>query len=204
MIRTFPLAAAAALLILAPIRAADAGCTVVGLEGQTLTAEEIAPGEWQTAADAADETLRKAKVAGDLFSRVFLGGYMRQEVQRSLDANDEEYASAQAALLAASAPFSGTCAGEILDEVGRKAEGYRAPERAMVVNALKGKPIQASQKNIHDGRSMDLREFERRWRQIRDGVEILGVSVVQETLVQLGSLRGLKITLGCAGADCCQ
>ncbi len=173
MSRSFAFAALVlALLAVAPAGSATAGCTVVGMDGQTLEVAEPAPGTWQTAADAADLLVRKAKVVGDLFNRVYLGGYMRQEVQRSLDANDEEYAAAQAALLEATAPFLGTCAAEMLEDVARKAEGYRLPERAMVANALKGKPIQASQKNIHDGRSLDLRDYERRWMILRDAANV--------------------------------
>ena len=47
----------------------------------------------------------------------------------------------------------------------------------MVANALKGKPIQASQKDIHDGRSLGLRGFERRWKQLRDGADVGGVGI---------------------------
>ena len=172
MSRTILAALALVLAAALPAPRAAAGCSVVGMEGQTLDVAEPVAGDWQAAADAADLLIRKAKVAGDLFNRVYLGGYMRQEVQRSLDANDAEYAEAQAAAAAAFAPFAGTCGGEVLDNVAFKADGYRTPERAMVVNALKGKPIQASQKNIHEGRSLDLRDFERRWMILRDGADV--------------------------------
>jgi len=151
---------------------ASAGCSVLSLEGQILVVDESEPGTWDAAVEAAKTAFGRAKAAGDLFERVYLGGYQRQAVQADLQTANTEWEEALAAAEEAAFPFSGTCAGELLADVVRKATKYREPEMNMVNNMLAGKPLQASHKNIHDGRNQDYRSYERSLQAILDGADV--------------------------------
>jgi len=141
---------------------ARAGCSVLSLEGQTLTVEEIEPGTWEAALEATTTAFNRAKTAGDLFDHVYLGGYKVQQVRADLETFDAEWEEALATAQAAALPLGATCASELLADILRKAIAYREPEINMVNNVLGGKPLQASQKTLHDARNQDYREYERR------------------------------------------
>jgi len=152
--------------------AARAGCSVLSLEGQTLAVQELEPGSWEAALEATQTAFNRAKTAGDLFDHVYLGGYKVQQVRADLETFDREWAEALAAAQAAALPFEGTCAGEFLADILRKATSYREPEIGMVNSVLGGKPLKASQKTLHDARNQDYREYERRFLSIKAGAEI--------------------------------
>jgi len=151
---------------------ASAGCSVLSLEGETLVVEEPEPGAWDAATEAAKAAFHEAKAAGDLFDRVYLGGYKRQAVQADLQTAEAEWTAALAAAEEAALPFAGSCAGELLADVLRKATRYWEPELTMVDSMLAGKPLQASHKNIHDGRNQDYRAYQRRLQTILDGADV--------------------------------
>jgi hypothetical protein len=142
---------------------ADAGCSVLSLEGQTLAVDEIEPGAWDAALEATTVAFNRAKTAGDLFDHVYAGGYKVQQVRADLETFDAEWNEALAAARTAALPFEGTCAGEFLADILRKAVAYREPEIGMVNSVLGGKPLKASQKTLHDARNQDYREYERRY-----------------------------------------
>ena len=151
---------------------ARAGCSVLSLEGQTLTVEEFEPGSWQAAVDAASTVFKRAKTAGELFDRIYLGGYKVQEVRQHVEQHEAEWNEALMAAQEAMFPFEGTCAGELLADVVRKATKFREPELNMVTGMLSGKPLQASQKNLHDGREQDYLQYERRFLTILEGAQV--------------------------------
>ena len=156
---------------------ASAGCSVLSMEGETLVVDEAQPGSWEAAADAAKKAFNEAKAAGDMFDRVYLGGYKRQAVQADLQTAEAEWTEALAAAQEAALAFTGTCAGELLEDVLRKATRYHEPEMTMVNNMLAGKPLQQSHTVIHDGRNQDYRSYERKLQVILDNAEVRGPSV---------------------------
>ncbi len=151
---------------------AEAGCSVLSLEGQTLTVEEYEAGSWQAAADAAQTAFNRAKAAGSFFERVYGGGYKVQALRADMQRADEEWEAALAAAHEAMAPFEGTCSGELLADVLRKAEGFRTPELNMVNGMLGGKPLQARQQQMHEGREDDYRQYERKLLSILENADV--------------------------------
>lgn len=172
-------------LALSAPTAADAGCSVLSLEGQTLAVDEIEPGAWEAAFEATTVAFNRAKTAGDLFDHVYSGGYKVQQVRADIEAFDAEWEEALAAATTAALPFDGTCAGELLADILRKAVAYREPEMGMVNSVLGGKPLKASQKTLHDARNQDYREYERRFihiAQAADVTQAFGEPPVADTL----------------------
>jgi hypothetical protein len=151
---------------------ARAGCSVLSLDGQTLTVEEFEEGSWQTAAEAAKTAFDRAKAAGSLFERVYGGGYKVQAVRADMQTAEDEWQAAVAAAHEAMAPFEGTCGGELLADVLRKANKFRDPEISMVEGMLGGKPLQASQQQMHEGREEDYREYQRRLNTILENADV--------------------------------
>lgn len=151
---------------------ASAGCSVMSLEGQTLAVDEVDPGAWEAALEATTVAFNRAKTAGDLFDHVYLGGYKVQQVRADLETFNAEWEEALAAAGTAAMPFEGTCAGELLADILRKAVAYREPEIGMVNSVLGGKPLKASQKTLHDARNQDYREYERRYLYIVQGATV--------------------------------
>jgi hypothetical protein len=167
------------LLFLLP-GAARAGCTVTGMEDQVLNIDEPVPGAWSEATEAVHEVYKKAKIYGLLFEGVFGGSFKVQEIRKEMDAADAEWD--EILLLAQDhvMRFDGTCAGEILAETLRKAERFREPERNLVLGVLGGKPVQASTKQVHEGREQDYLQFERRFLRILEAAKTGGEAPVEE------------------------
>ena len=151
---------------------ARAGCSVLSLEGQPLAVQEVESGSWEAAYEATQTAFNRAKTAGDLFDHVYLGGYKVQQVRADMETFDREWEEALAAAQTTALPFEGTCAGELLADILRKATSYREPEIGMVNSVLGGKPLKASQKTLHDARNQDYREYERRFLGIVSGADI--------------------------------
>lgn len=163
------------LLFLLP-SAARAGCTVTGMQDQVLQVDEPAPGAWSEASGAVHEVYKKAKIYGLLFEGVFGGSFKVQEIRKEMEAADAEWD--ELLLLAQDhvMRFDGTCAGEILAETLRKAERFREPERNLVLGVLGGKPVQASTKQVHEGREQDYLQFERRFLRILEEAKTGGAA----------------------------
>ncbi len=168
-----PIAAAAAALLLSTMPGrSEAGCSVVEMAGQTLTVEEPSAGSWERATSAAHDVLKQAKVVGAMFEQVYLGGYKVQQLRQEIEADDAEFAEKLLLAQDTAAPFQGSCAGDLLAEVTRKAETFRDPERTMVLGVLDGKPLKTSQKTLHDNRERDYLDFERRFLRLVDEASV--------------------------------
>ncbi len=153
----------AAVLICWLPGAAQAVCTVQSMDGQTLEVDEPTAGAWNEAATACHEVFKKAKIYGVLFEGVFGGSFKVQEIRKEVEGADKEYEELKAVALDHVMRFQGSCAGEILEDVLRKADGFREPERNLVDGVLQGKPVQASTRQVHDGREEHYLKFERQF-----------------------------------------
>jgi len=156
----------AAVTLSFPVGAGAVQCTVTSMEGKVLEVDEPAPGAWQESADAVHAVFKKAKVYGMLFEGVFGGSFKVQEIKGEMEAADKEWDELMVLAQDHAMRYEGTCAGDILAEMLRKADRYREPERNSVLGVLGGKPVQASAKQIHEGREEDYLQFERRYLRI--------------------------------------